>query len=146
MNQNSPSATSELQKAMLTLYTDWVRTIQTRQWAWFERHFAEDMRVTASPFPEFAMGKRDFIEADKKIERLDATILNVIANPVREIVVTQMVLKVNAEELSTDLPGVSAAGLDKLTRGNITVYAGAWRRRGDIWECFSHHLVTAVAD
>lgn len=127
-------------------YRAWLNAIQAREYGWFEQNLADDFRCVAHPFPGFDLDKASFIEADRKIERLDAEVIEVTAHEVGELVLSVLVLRVNGAthvgDMGADLP--TGEQLDAFVEGETVAYASAWRRGADRWLCFSHNLIGTV--
>lgn len=145
MPVENPSITDVITK----LYGEWIQSLQRKDYKWFERHTAEDLSISTHPVPGLAVSKAQFIEGEKMIESLKAETLSVHAQAINEIVVSIWVVKVEEEKVNAGIseiygpkfppPDVFAA----LTRNKTMVYMDAWRKNGDIWQCFDHHMIGA---
>jgi ketosteroid isomerase-like protein len=118
---------TEATKIVSDLYHDWAAALTNHQADWFERHIANDFILTAHPFPQLRFGKRKFIEVDMQIQNTTIKFLDIRAHAAGDILVSQ------------------AAEINKLLSGRVLAYASAWRRAGDIWQCFDHHLIGPVS-
>jgi hypothetical protein len=137
---------SELHTQIQALYRGWIAALQRREFEWFERHLAEDYTCTAHPFAHFYLGKRAFIEADKKVDVIEAEIVDVVTYRVGKVVLSNLVLKVIRESHSADLGAglPTAAILARTVTGKTVAYASAWRYAGTYWQCYDHHLIGPV--
>lgn len=136
----------EINRLITKLYRGWIESIQHRQFDWFERHLAEDYTCTAHPFGNFFLRKREFIEADKKVQAIKVEFVEVVARRVGSVILSNLVIKVNEEKHAADLgEGLpTAAELSATVTGRTIAYASAWRGNGDLWQCFDHHMVGPV--
>jgi hypothetical protein len=137
---------SDVTVRILSLYEEWIRAIQTRRFDWFERHLADDYTCTAHPFMNFYLRKREFIEADMKVDYVAMHVVDVRAHRVGGIVLSNLVAKVEEERHAVDLgDGLpTAAEISALVTGRTVAYSSAWRTEGSIWQCFDHHLVGPI--
>jgi len=129
------------------LYGEWIGALQRKDYSWFERHMAEDLSISTHPVPGLAVSKAQFIEGEKMIETLKAQTLAVHTHAVNGIVVSLWVVKIEEEKVNERIrevygpkfppPDVFAA----LTRNKTMAYVDAWRKNGDIWQCFDHHMI-----
>jgi hypothetical protein len=130
-----------------SLYSAWLNSLSERQFDWLESHLAEDLTATARPFEKFALNKRQLIDLDKKIESVKTQLLEVYAHRAGNIVLSHIVLRFEhaslSEEPGNNLP--SAAEHSRLFTGKTVAYASAWRFEDEIWKCFDHHMVGAIA-
>jgi hypothetical protein len=128
------------------LQNAWIDGLRRYDYSWLETHLADDFLFSAQPFPAMRLGKRDFIEMDKKIKNPQIRFVSLQAEPLAGLILSRTVADVK-EEFTADLgPGMpSTAELQRAVSGQHLVYASAWRRNGAIWQCFDHHLVSVIA-
>jgi ketosteroid isomerase-like protein len=133
-------------KLVSALYHDWADALTHHKSDWFERHIANDFILTAHPFPQLRFGKRKFIEVDMQIQNTRIKFIEIRAHAAGDILVSQAVAEVQ-EDFNADLGEgqPSAAEITKLLSGRVLAYASAWRRTGDVWQCFDHHLIGPVS-
>ena len=136
---------SEATQLVSELQNGWIAGLRNQDFAWLEKHLAEDFLFTAHPFPALKLSKREFIEMDKKIKNPQITFVSIHAESVAEIITSRTVADVK-EEFTADLgPGMpTASEVQRMVSGQRLVYASAWRRHGAIWQCFDHHCVAIV--
>ena len=136
---------SEATHLITELQGHWIAAISQHQFAWLERHLAEDFLFTAHPIPGLRLHKREFIEADKKIKSAEVRFISVHAETAGQILVSRTIADVK-EEFGADLgPGLpSAAEITAMVSGRRMVYCSGWRHNGQIWQCFDHHLVGII--
>lgn len=130
------------------LYDQWEQAIQDKDWAWFERYFAEDWLGTARPWPQLLLNRDQLIEVDKQIESMDAQWMKVTAHRLGDTVVTVAVAHIGSEDFTPggDLaPGVATTReFNDYCAGNDIAYAGAWRHNGANWEMYDHRLIGTI--
>lgn len=137
-----------LSKQFKDLYDEWGMAIANKQYDWFERHFSEDFLGTAQPWPALSVNKRQMIELDKAIKKMDVTWQKVIAHQIGDNVITLGIVKYNDEQFeenatfSEDMP--SGQDISDLTRGKSVAYINGWRHNGENWQIFDHHMVGIV--
>jgi ketosteroid isomerase-like protein len=127
------------------LYRGWAQALAKHDAAWFEQHIATDFTLSAHPFPQVRFDKRKFIEVDMQIENTTITFLDIRAHAAGDILVSQATAEITEDfraDLGAGMP--SAAEVTKLLSGQVLVYASAWRKMGDVWQCFDHHMVGPV--
>jgi ketosteroid isomerase-like protein len=136
----------ELKREIELLYRGWIGALQQKKYEWFDRYLAEDYTCTAHPFEHFFLRKAAFIEADKKIDKIDVEFIEVIAHQIGNSVVSHLVLKVIEERLATDLGGrlPTVSELGQTVTGKTVAYVSAWRKEGRDWRCYDHHLIGPV--
>lgn len=141
-------ASDPLSTEFKALYDQWEQAIHQKDWAWFERHFADDWIGTARPWPDLRLNRDQLIEIDKQIESLDAQWIAVTAHRLGNVVVTVAVSRIGNEEFKPggDLaPGVaSLKEFNDYCAGNTISYAGAWRHDGGRWQMFDHRLIGII--
>jgi len=129
------------------LYSGWITALQKRDYTWFELHMSEDFSCSTHPIPGLAMTKRKFIEGEKMIEVLKAQTLQVHAHPINNVVISMWVLKMEDEALNPKIREVYGPGFPSveefsaLVKNKTMVYIDAWRKTGDVWQCFNHHMI-----
>ena len=127
------------------LYNQWAAALRAHSYDWFERHLSEDYMFSAHPFPDMRLDKATFIEVDKKIGAADIRFVSVEADLVDEIIISRVIADVKEEfkaDLGAGLP--SAAEVNRLFSGERFAYVSAWRKTGNVWQCFDHHMIGAV--
>jgi hypothetical protein len=136
---------SDATNLITDLQGHWIAALSNHQYEWLERHLAEDFMFTAHPFPALKLHKREFIEADKKIESAEVKFISVRAEPAGEIIISRTVADVK-EEFNADLgPGMpTASEITRMVSGQRLAYCSGWRHNGQIWQCFDHHLVSII--
>jgi hypothetical protein len=138
--------TSDATRLIGELQNAWIDGLRRYDYSWLETHLADDFLFSAQPFPTMRLGKRDFIEMDKKIKNPQIRFVSLQAEPLAGLILSRTIADVT-EEFTADLgPGMpSTAELQQAVSGQHLVYASAWRRKGAIWQCFDHHLVSVVS-
>jgi len=138
----------ELSAQFKSLYDEWGAAIVNRQYDWFERHFSEDFLGTAQPWPTLSVNKRQMIELDKAIEKMDVTWVHVIAHQLGDRVITVGLVQYHDERFK---PGATIAegmpsgrDISALTAGKTVAYINGWRHNGTDWQIFDHHMVGVV--
>jgi hypothetical protein len=129
------------------LYKDWISAIQQRDFSWFEKHMSEDFSCSAHPIPGMSMTKEQLIAGERMIDSLKLHTLEVHAHSVKRVVVATWVAKIEEqifnprchEVFGPEFPSPEAFAA--LVKDKTMVYMDGWRRSGDIWQCFSHHMV-----
>jgi hypothetical protein len=128
------------------LYKNWVDCLKGRDYIWLQRHLAEDFLFTSYLTPGPAISRTAFLEGVSKVRNADIRFLSVWAEQADKIILSHIVLDVEGEITAALGPGT--ANQERVARalnGRELIYASAWRRHGDDWECFTHHEV-AYAD
>jgi hypothetical protein len=129
------------------LYAQWIRALQVKDYSWFEKHMAEDLSISTHPVPGLAVSKAQFIEGEKMIESLKAETLAVHAHVVNQIVVSIWVVRIDEEKVNANIRDVYGPTFpvpdefSALTKNKTMAYIDAWRKNGDIWQCFDHHMI-----
>lgn len=140
-----------LSQKFKALYTQWGDAIANKQHDWLEDFFAEDFLGTAQPWPTLVVDKRQMIDLDKAIEKMETEWIKVDAFPFGddEVVTMGLVRYLNEEfaegsEIGAGMP--SGSEISALTAGKIAVYVNGWRFNGERWQIYDHHLVTVIDD
>jgi hypothetical protein len=141
-------SSDELSTQFRSLYSQWEQAIHKKDWAWFERYFADDWMGTARPWPALTLNRDQLIAVDKQIESLDAQWIDVRAHMLGDSVITVAVARIGHEEFK---PGGYLAEGVATTRefndycaGNTIAYSGAWRHNGENWQMFDHRLIGII--
>ena len=132
-------------KTVSALYLRWAEALTKHDAEWFERHIASDFSLSAHPFPQLRFDKRKFIEVDMQIENTRIIFLDIRGHAVGDILVSQAIAEVTEDfraDLGEGMP--TAAEVTKLLSGQVLAYTSAWRRVGDVWQCFDHHMIGPV--
>ena len=140
------NADDDLKTTIKELYAGWLKALADRKYDWFDRHLAEDYTMTAHPFENIFLRKKEFIEVDKLVSHAEISIVDVFAHRVGNIVVSNIITKIVKESFASD-PGhnfPSAAKLGELFAGKTLAYSSAWRKEDQIWKCFDHHMIGPV--
>ena len=131
-----------------SLYDQWGAAISNKKWDWFERHFAADFHGTAHPWRGLSVDKAQMIELDRAIETMDVEWLQVRAIRFGDTVLVTGVVRYTKEAFR---PGATIAEgmptgdqLSALVNGKSVLYIGGWRRNGDHWQVYDHHMVGIV--
>jgi ketosteroid isomerase-like protein len=127
------------------LYHEWANALTRHEAEWFERHIAPDFTLTTHPFFGLSLKKREFIEVDMQIQNTKIKFLEIRAHAVGNIITSQAIAEVKEDfkaDLGQGMP--SAAEVSQLLSGKTLAYASAWRKAGDSWQCFDHHLIGPV--
>jgi ketosteroid isomerase-like protein len=135
---NSSQATT----LVSNLIRQWIAAIRDRDFDWLERNLAEDFLFSAHPFPELRLGKREFIDLDKKIANAELEFASIKGEVIGEIIISTAVADVKAESFSAELGhGLPAASeMSQMLGGRRLVYSSAWRQGSTGWQCYDHHL------
>jgi hypothetical protein len=143
-------STDPLSVQFKAVYDAWGEAISNKKWDWFETHFAEDFRGTAQPWPTLAVNKRQMIDLDKAIETMDVNWLEVSARQFGNVVLVTGVVQYTKEafrEGATIGEGMPTGNqLSSLVNGKSVLYIGGWRRHGNDWQIFDHHMIGVVED
>ncbi|CAN5325530.1 hypothetical protein BH09ACT6_BH09ACT6_03600 [soil metagenome] len=108
------------------LYEGWMSAIGARDRAWFERTFADDLRVRNVPRSQ-ERGKAAMIEFELTVDPLHAQTLSVSAFAYGDVALSQWSVL------------LWAAGEDRRsTPPQHALFNSAWRRSGDSWQVFDH--------
>jgi len=130
------------------LHDQWGKAIANKDWAWLERHFAEDFLGTAQPWPGLSVNRAQMLELDRKIETMDVEWLRVDAQRYGNTVLVSGVVRYANEvfeEGTTIAEGMPTGGqLSALVNGKMVLYIGAWRHNGQNWQIYDHHMVGIV--
>ena len=130
------------------LYDQWRDAIANKNWGWFDIHLTDDMTVSAHPWPTLKLNKQQFIELDQQMEEIDAEWIHVSAYQVGTTVITCSVARFIVEKfkdgtfVSEGMP--SGKDLGSLVKGKTVAYTGAWKKSGDVWQIYDHHMVGVV--
>ena len=131
-----------------SLYDQWGDAIANKRYGWFERHFADDFHGTAQPWRGLSVNKAQMIDLDKAIETMDVEWLQVGAQQFGDTVLVTGVVRYTKEAFR---PGATIAEgmptgdqLSALVNGKSVLYIGGWRRNGQDWQVFDHHMVGIV--
>jgi ketosteroid isomerase-like protein len=135
----------EATRTISTLYHEWVNALTHHEAKWFQRHIADDFTLTTHPFLGMSLKKREFIEVDMKVENTQIKFRDIRAQAVGNIITSQAIAEVK-EDFKADLgKGMPTADeVSRLLSGKTIAYASAWRKAGDSWQCFDHHLIGPV--
>jgi hypothetical protein len=129
------------------LYEQWIRALQQKEYAWFERHIAEDLSVSTHPIPGLAVTKAQFIEGEKTIESIKARTISVHTHVVDEVVVSIWVAKVEEERVNIKVREIYGPKFPlpdefyELSKNKTMIYMDGWRKNGGVWQCFDHHMI-----
>ena len=82
---------------------------------------------------------------DKKIRNPQIRFVSIYAEPVGEIIMSRTVADVK-EEFDADLgPGMpSTEEIRQIVGDQRLAYASAWRKKGQLWQCFDHRFVAIL--
>jgi hypothetical protein len=136
----------DLKTTITELYADWLKALEDRKFEWFDVHLAEDYTLTAHPFENLFLRKKEFIEVDKRVSQAKVHIEEVFAHRAGSNVVSHLIARIEKEVFASD-PGhnlPSAVELGKLFTGKSVVYASAWRQTSGVWKCFDHHVIGPI--
>jgi hypothetical protein len=140
--------TDALSAEFKSLYDQWGEAIANKKYAWFERHFADDFHGTAQPWRGLSVNKAQMIDLDKAIETMEVEWLQVRAHRFGDTVLVTGVVRYTKEAFR---PGATIAEgmptgdqLSALVNGKSVLYIGGWRRNGQDWQVFDHHMVGIV--
>lgn len=138
----------DLSMQFKTLHNAWGAAIANKDYAWFERHFADDFHGTAVPWPTLVVDKAMMIEIDKNIDTMEVEWVDLVAHRYGDMVVTRGVVEYHKEEFK---PGATIAEgmptgdeLSALVNGRRAVYINGWRHNGVDWQLFDHHMVGVI--
>lgn len=137
-----------LSKEFKALCDAWGVAIATHDYAWFDRHFADDFHGTAQPWPTLSVDKQKMIELDKAIETMEVEWLHVTARKFGDVVMTSGLVRYIKEvfkpgfKIGDDMP--TGDELSSLVNGRMALYVNGWRHNGDVWQIFDHHMVSAI--
>lgn len=138
----------ELSRQFKALYDEWGAAIANKQYDWFETHFSEDFLGTAQPWPTLSVNKKQMIDLDKAIEKMEVTWVKVTAHQLGDSVVTVGLVKYDNEQfkegavVAEGMP--TGADLSGLTNGKTVAYVNGWRHNGTNWQIFDHHMIGIV--
>lgn len=137
-----------LSQQFKALYTEWGDAIANKRHSWLEEFFTDDFHGTAQPWPTLAVNKEQMIALDKDIEAMDTDWVKVRAFRFGDNVITLGLVEYHDEQFkegSTIAEGMpSGSEIAALTAGKIAVYVNGWRRNGERWQVYDHHLVTVI--
>jgi hypothetical protein len=113
-----------LKTTIKELYAGWLAALAERKYEWFDRHLAEDYAMTAHPFENVYLRKKEFIEVDKLVTEAEMQIVDLFVHRLGKIVVSNVTIKILKEVFGTDaghnLP--SAKDLQKQFAGKTIAY------------------------
>ncbi|WP_109477614.1 hypothetical protein [Paraburkholderia sp. C35] len=126
-------------------YEAWATALRVHHFEWLDENLASDYCFSARPYPNLRLNKEEFIEADKKMQSAEISIESVTAKQVGETIVSLTIANV-AESFEGDMGAhmPSLEDINGLVGGSRIAYASAWRRTGDRWLCFDHHMIGPV--
>jgi len=137
-----------LSRLFKDLYDQWGEAIARHDMGWLERHFAADFTGSAHPWPTLRVNREQMLELDRKIETMEVAWLIVTAQRFGDTVLASGIVKYTREKFAsgaTIAEGMpSGADLSALVNGKCVLYTGAWRRNGELWQIFDHHMVGVV--
>jgi ketosteroid isomerase-like protein len=146
MKRETPAMTDEAATLEISrLYHDWADALMRHEPEWFERHIADDFTLTAHPFFGMSLKKPEFIKADMQIQNTKIQFLEIRAHAVGNIVTSQAVAEVKEDfkaDLGEGMP--TAEEVSRLLSGKTIAYSSAWRKAGDSWQCFDHHMIGPI--
>lgn len=138
----------DLSKQFKALHDEWGAAIATKNYAWFDRHFADDFLGTSQPWPTLSVDKKKMIELDKAIETMEVRWVEVTAKKFGTTVLTYGVVQYDKEKFK---PGATIGEgmptgeqLSSSVNGKKVLYVGAWRQTGGVWQLFDHHQVAIL--
>ena len=140
--------TEELAKEFKALYDELGQAIANQRYEWFEQHFSEDFLGTAQPWPTLSVNKRQMIELDKAIEKMEVEWVDVSAQRIGNTVLTIGVVRYINEQfragakIADGMP--TGDQLSGLANGRKVLYINGWRHNGKHWQVFDHHMVGVV--
>jgi hypothetical protein len=132
------------------LYEDWDNAGAEGRYDWMVRNLADDFLGTAQPWPTLALTKQKLLEASKAVTKMEVSWGEVTARQFGDMVLTTGVRMYEKEEFGegatfgNNMP--TGNQLAELVNGKNVLYIGAWRKNGDIWQIFDHHLVGIIED
>ncbi len=134
---------SEATNIVTRLIKQWISAIGERNFDWLEQHLADDFLFSAHPFPDLKLRKREFIDLDKKIAKAELEFASIKGEMIGDILISLAVADIKEEKFSAELghglPAISE--LSQMMSGHRLVYASAWRRLGESWQCYDHHVL-----
>ena len=137
-----------LSRDFKVLYDEWGDAIARKRHAWLEDLFTEDFLGTAQPWPTLSVNKRQMIDLDKAIEKMDTQWVHVTAHRVGKDVITLGLVRYHKEEFkpgSTIGEGMpTGSQISAFTSGKVVAYVNGWRHNGTRWQVFDHHMVGVV--
>lgn len=138
--------TSDATTLITQLQGQWIEGLRKSDYTWLETHLADDFQFSAHPLPALKLSKGEFIEMDKKIRNPQIRFVSIHAEPVGELILSRTVADVK-EEFNADLgPGMpSTEEIRKIVGDQRLAYASAWRRTGQVWQCFDHRFVAILS-
>ena len=89
-------------KIVSKLYNEWADALTSHRAEWFERHIADDFALTAHPFSQLRLGKKEFIAVDMQVENTQIKFLDIKATSAGDILISQAVAEVK-EDFKADL-------------------------------------------
>lgn len=138
--------TSEATSLITRLQEQWIDGLRRSDYSWLERHLANDFLFSAHPLPTLKLTKGEFIEMDRKIHNPQIQFVSIYAEPVGDLILSRTVADVK-EEFNANLgPGMpSTEEIRRLVSDQRLAYASAWRKSGNLWQCFDHHFVAVLS-
>jgi hypothetical protein len=144
-NSGKTMSNEEATKVVSKLYREWADALANHREDWFQRHISDDFALTAHPFSQLRLNKKEFIAVDMKAENTQIKFLDIKATSAGEILISQAVAEVKEDfkaDLGAGMP--SAAEVTNMLSGKVLAYASAWRKNADVWQCFDHHMFGPV--
>jgi hypothetical protein len=123
----------------------WLGALTDGQVDLLQEILTDDFRLTCDPsIAGGRMNKAQFIEFDRHIHECTIEVLSLTARRYNDTAITQIFARVD-ERFEGEIPGTTAAAIDRIVGGRILAYASAWRPGNDgAWHCFQHHLIGPV--
>jgi hypothetical protein len=141
-------ADQELSREFQAIYDAWGQALVDHDLQWFEERFADNFLGTAQPWPTLVVNREQMLELQRNNVKMDAKVLGVTAERYGDVVLAKGVVEYREEEFK---PGATIGegmptgeDLAGLVNGNRVLYIGAWRRNGETWQIFDHHMVGIV--
>lgn len=124
MEEPSPVPGRDVSAEIAPLYEQWFAAIATRDRAWFERHFAEDLRVR-NVMRAQERGKEAMIALELSIPPLAWRTLEVAATAYAEVALAHWSVLVRRADEDP------SSAVQRL-------FASAWRQTEGRWQVFDH--------
>jgi ketosteroid isomerase-like protein len=140
----------DLSRQFKALLDEWLEAVTNKRFAWIAQHIADDFLGTAQPWPSLSVNKQKMLEAGKTVEKMDIHWVEVRAREFGDMVLTTGVRQYEKEQFSAaatfggNMP--TPNDLARHVNGKRVLYIDAWRRNGEIWQLFDHHMVSIVGD
>lgn len=126
-------------------YVAWARALSEHNFQWLDENLASDFQFSARLYPDLRLDKAGFIEVDKKMKSADIRFVMVQAAQIGEVILSTAVADVREffdGDMGAHMPKLT--DLNDLVGESRLAYASAWRKSGEAWLCYHHHMIGTI--